>query len=718
MMFYFLINKLKFNLTYAILKNKKMAEAGKKQIKNTGNELETLFRLVWENSIMGMRLTDSDGIVLMVNNAFCALVGRKKTDIENKPFTVIYLSTKSSDNLRKHKERFNLRSVLPYVEKEFTLWNNEKKWFGVTNSFLDIDNKTKYLLSIFRDITELKKSEDALIESEKRFRLLFENSAESFCIISDKFEECNKKTCELFGCSKEEIIGHTPWEFSPDFQMDGRNSKESALEKINAALNDVPQYFYWQHKRKDNKLIDVEVSLKKFRIRNKDLIQATLHNVTERKRFEKIQNTLYKISEAVHTTSDIQTLYAKIHEVIKSLMSADNFYISLYNESTDLLSFPYFVDEFDSPPEPRKLKKGLTEYVLHTGENMIVTATQDSELRSRGILELIGQASANWLGVALKLEGKTIGVMAVQDYKDESAYGKEEKQLLEFVSEQIAVAIDRKRTAEELKAYTQQLKINKDLLEERAAQLTLLNKKLEESEKKLIEINASKDKLFSIVAHDLKSPFQPLIGMSEILADENNSLTEEERIQFQKGIYNTVKNQYKLLENFLDWSRLQTGKLEFNPIELNLFEIVEGVLKVLTVNAVNKNISVENKINKDAKANADTYMVQSIFQNLISNAIKFTNPGGCVTISEKKIDNSIEVEIEDNGIGMSKDDIKKIFRHDVQHSTMGTSSEKGTGLGLSICKEMITKNGGEIRVTSKLGIGSKFVFTLPQVKQR
>ncbi len=683
------------------------------QIEGTEENLHVLFRLVWENSILGMRLTDSQGIVLMVNNAYCKLFGKNKNEIENKPLSIIYKVNTHSIVEKTHKERFNLRTVIPFLEKEFVLWNNEKKWFSITNSFLTIDKNTTYLLSVFRETTELKKSEKALIESEKRFRMLFENSAESFCIMTNIFEECNKKTCELFGCSREEIVGHPPWEFSPQFQPDGRDSKESALEKINAALNGTPQYFYWQHKRKDNKLIDVEVSLNKFQIGNKNLIQATLHDITERKRFEKIQGALYKISEAVNSTNDIQTLYIKIHEVIKSLMSASNFYIALYNEGTGLLSFPYFADEYDEQPEPRKLKKGLTEYVLRTGKNMIVTGTQDAELRQKGILELIGHASANWLGVALKLEGKTIGVMVVQDYENELAYGESEKQLLEFVSEQIALAIDRKRTADELMAHTKQLKLNKDLLEERAAQLTQLNKRLEESEKKLLEINASKDKLFSIIAHDLKSPFQPLIGMSEILADENNSLSEEEKIQFQKGIYNTVKNQYKLLENLLDWSRLQTGKLEFDPVKINLFENVEEVVRILTGNAVNKNITIINGIVKDVLVYADAYMTQSIFQNLVSNAIKFTNPGGRVTISAKGINKFIEIEIADNGIGMSKNDMDKLFRQDVQHTTLGTSKEKGTGLGLSICKEMINKNGGEIKIESKKGEGTKLIFTLP-----
>ena len=384
----------------------------------------------------------------------------------------------------------------------------------------------------FRDITEKIISEEALIESERRFRSLFEASAEGISIISDKYEECNARLSSLFGCPKEEIIGFAPWEFSPEFQPDGRNSKESALEKINLAHTGSPQYFYWQHKRKNGSLIDTEVSLKSFVVGKRNLVQATIHDITERKRFEKIQNALYKISEAVNTTEDMHTLFSDIHEVIKGLMAAENFYIALYDNEKEIITFPYFVDEFDHAPVPRKPAGGLTEYVLKTGKDLIITGEEDLELRENGVVQLVGEPAAVWVGVVLRHEGHISGVMAVQDYYNKNAFSEIEKQVLVFVSEQIALAIDRKRTSEELVNYTKQLKANKDLLEERARELADLNEQLAKSESTLKDLNASKDKLFSIIAHDLKGPFQPLLGLSDILLEEFDNLTSEEKSRF------------------------------------------------------------------------------------------------------------------------------------------------------------------------------------------
>ena len=685
----------------------------RKQSEEKINETLSLLNATLESTADGILVVNNEGSVTGLNQKF----------IKMWKIPQHLMDTKSDEKLLNFV--FNqLKEPEKFITQVNWLYNHKEKESYDILEFKDgriferfsipqrLNNNVVGRVWSFRDVTEKNTSEEALIESEKRFRSLFETSAEGIAIMSTVFEECNEQLCILFGCPKEEIIGRPPWDFSRLVQPDGRDSQESALEKINAALNGMPQYFQWQHMRKDKTVIDTEVSLKLFHLEGKHLIQASIRDITERKRFEKVQSALYKISEAVNTTEDMQTLYIYIHDVIKSLMPADNFYIALYDKEENIISFPYFVDEYDLAPDPREPGNGLTEYVIRSGQDMIITGEQDLKLRENGEVDLVGKPSAVWVGVALKHEGKVRGVMAVQDYHNDKAYGENDRQILLFVSEQIALAIDRKRTSEELINYTRQLQNSKDLLEERARELAKLNAQLAESENALKELNASKDKLFSIIAHDLKSPFQPLIGLSEILSEDYKTLSDEDRDNFIREMHKTIKNQFKLVENLLDWSRIQTGRMEYCPEKINLSECIDSNIDVLNTNAANKNIILSNVVSNNIYVIADLSMLNSILQNLISNAIKFSYPDNVVILSASVKGNMIETSVDDNGVGLSNGDLEKIFRIDIQHTTTGTAKEKGTGLGLIICKELIEKNGGKIWAKSKSPSGTKFIFTL------
>ncbi|MHB1687417.1 MAG: PAS domain-containing sensor histidine kinase [Ignavibacteriaceae bacterium] len=241
----------------------------------------------------------------------------------------------------------------------------------------------------------------------------------------------------------------------------------------------------------------------------------------------------------------------------------------------------------------------------------------------------------------------------------------------------------------------------------------LAEEKLERHSQELKELNASKDKLFSIIAHDLRGPFNPLLGLSEILVNDFESLSPEEIKDYNKEIYNALENEFTLLENLLNWSRLETGKMKFNPERINLFDKTEGVINLLVGNAKLKDINLSNETEKDIFVSADPNMLHSILQNLIANSIKFTNKCGLIKIYAKKLSNDfILISVSDNGIGMTNDQTKNLFGLTAT-STKGTNDEKGTGLGLMICKEMIERHSGTISVKSEVGKGSVISFTLP-----
>lgn len=271
---------------------------------------------------------------------------------------------------------------------------------------------------------------------------------------------------------------------------------------------------------------------------------------------------------------------------------------------------------------------------------------------------------------------------------------------------------EKKRTDNSIKDYIEELEISKEVLERNAEELVELNKMLFDSEKQLKELNDNKDKFFSIISHDLRSPFNSLLGLTNLLAEDIDELRNEDIKGITADINKASKNLLNLLDNLLEWSRLKTGRIEFEPNDENLYEIIFNVIYLLRGNALTKEISIINNVNKDIIINADINMLSSVFQNLISNAIKFTGKGGEITVSAEEKDTEIEISVQDNGVGMSDDDIGKLFRIDVNHSTLGTAKEKGTGLGLILCKELIEKNGGKIWAESKPGDGSTFRFTL------
>jgi len=237
--------------------------------------------------------------------------------------------------------------------------------------------------------------------------------------------------------------------------------------------------------------------------------------------------------------------------------------------------------------------------------------------------------------------------------------------------------------------------------------------KLKKYSKDLEELNKDKDKFFSIIAHDLRNPFTSIFGFSSVLTEEFDTLSKEEIREYVNYIYTGTKNIYDLIENLLTWSRIQTGRAIIQPVKLNLFNEVQDAINILKIISENKRIELINAVEENIYASGDDNMVDSILQNLISNAIKFTNVSGCIKITSKVLDKFVEISISDNGVGMSRDEIDNLFQIGKQKSKIGTSEEKGTGLGLIICKEMITRLKGQLKVESKVDEGSTFSFTLP-----
>ena len=269
------------------------------------------------------------------------------------------------------------------------------------------------------------------------------------------------------------------------------------------------------------------------------------------------------------------------------------------------------------------------------------------------------------------------------------------------------------KQAEELNKSNTLLEERQKQIENQSEELLSQKEELVEMNNKLYELNASKDKFFSIIAHDLKNPFNTILGLSELLKDEIKSGNLETIDEYSGMIYNSTVQTLRLLENLLEWANSQRGKISFNPVPINLRELSNEEFGTLNDMAIKKNIELKNSFNDNLTIIADKNMIKTVLRNLISNAIKFTHKNGKVEIKSMIINNQVEISVSDSGIGMTKETSAKLFRIDANLSICGTENEKGTGLGLFLCKEFVEKHGGKIWVESEYGKGSVFKLVLP-----
>jgi signal transduction histidine kinase len=266
---------------------------------------------------------------------------------------------------------------------------------------------------------------------------------------------------------------------------------------------------------------------------------------------------------------------------------------------------------------------------------------------------------------------------------------------------------------EKAKLVDQLIQTNKDLTH----QIVLCEKaenKLEQLMHDQKELNATKDKLFSIIAHDLRSPFTSILGFSELLIENMRTYGPENSEEFIVHINSTAEHTLTLLDNLLLWARTQTGQIDFIAENRHPGPIVEEIVGLLNSSATIKNITLNNSVQDELIVYSDPNMLKTILRNLVQNAIKFTNSGGTVDVLAVTQQNQTLFTVTDNGVGMSKETLNNIFKTDIIVITNGTEHERGSGLGLILCKEFVEKHGGKIWAESEVGKGSKFKFTLPK----
>lgn len=681
--------KIKNNpVILGIVKNK----TDKLNVKKELQEFEAKFNAITSSAADGIIIVTEEFNITYWNKAAEKMFGFPFNYAKNKNFLNLVCPTERIEQIKNNLHfNYNTGTKNPGLNIfEYDLINNEEKRIPVEISTAIVQSDDhNHLILIIRDIADRKERNKQISEEWNLTQYFMDYIPFSiyFKDLESRFIKVNKSTVQKLGFdNSDELVGKRDIDiFTAEHAEEARRDELKLINKEEEIINKVEKETW-----KDGKITWVTTTKAPLRDHLGQIIGTfgITRDITQIKKSQLIQQMLLKISSAVNTVTSISGLYFEIHQAVKELMKADNFYIALYDDESNMLTFPYFVDEYDSMPEPRIAGRGLTEYIIRSGKAHLIDAELDMALRKLGETNLIGEFSIIWLGVPLKIGDKTIGAVVVQDYKDPSTYSEEELQILTYVSEQIAHAISKKNSDQQLKQFSEELQ----------------------------ELNASKDKFFSVIAHDLKSPFQGLIGLSRLIVEEYSDLSEEELKSFVQALNESAESTYSLIENLLEWARLQTGRIKFNPASVDIYNIIEEIKMLLYQTADLKKIKIINKVLPATLIWGDKYMLGSLIQNLISNSVKFTNRFGEIVVNSVIKDKMIEVSIADNGIGIDINDIDKLFRIDATFSTRGTEQEKGTGLGLILCKEIVNRHGGEIRIESEKDKGTKVIFSLKIVE--
>ena len=364
-------------------------------------------------------------------------------------------------------------------------------------------------------------------------------------------------------------------------------------------------------------------------------------------------------------------------------------------------------------------REKLDELIIANEENALELVTANKEVASQNdekgkhVAELIvankenalALVTANKLIATQNEEIKKRAAELIIAYKELASQNKEkEKRAAELI-------ITRKELAfqAELVIANKELVFQNDEKTKRAEELTIAHKELEQ----LVQLNNDKNLFISILAHDLRSPLGVLLGLSDLLTENIRQFNIDKIEKLVNEINQSAQNTFTLLQDLLKWSRVQSGKIPFEPQNLSFTDIYKDIIKILNPNAVAKNITINYSLADEINVFADVDMLKAVLRNLVSNAIKFTNNGGAININAEVNSGNVTISVSDNGIGIEPESLTKLFDISKIHTTTGTAKEKGTGLGLLLCKEFVEKHGGKIWVESECGKGSIFYFNIP-----
>lgn len=617
-------------------------------------ESEEKYRIIFENNSAAMAIIEADTTISMVNEAYCQMAGFTKEEVIGSSW-MQHVPPQDIERLIEYDLRRQINPNDVPKRYEFTFYHKNGEIKHSLMSVTELNNKKKGILS-FVDITRRKRSEELLRESEERYRSILNASPDEITItdMEGRILMASPAAIQIFGCKNtDEMIGLSITDFIIPEEREGALSHIDLMKQ--GVIKGLGEY---TGLHMDGSFFTMEVNAEFIRDANGEPFQLIfiVRDVSDRKRAEEEQQ---KAEEWLQTLS-IAIEQSPVATVITDLAGNIVFVNPKFTETTG-----YSAEE----------AIGKNPRILNSG---IKPKTEYEELWDTIL------SGKNWRGVFhnIKKNGELYWESAVI-----SPVKNQEGVITHF----LAVKED----------ITQRIKAEDEI-----------KRKNEE----LIKIDSEKDKFFSIIAHDLRSPFNGFLGLTQIMAEELSSLTRDEIQEIAVSMQNSATNLFRLLENLLKWARMQQGLIPFKKEFVDLLPIVNDSVEMLKESAKNKKIELTVNFPDNLKVFVDVDMLQTVIRNLVSNALKFTPRGGKISISAKTSERKgVEISVTDSGIGMNWAMVDNLFKLDVKTNRNGTEDEPSTGLGLLLCKEFIEKHGGKLWVESQEGKGSVFYFTIPYI---
>jgi PAS domain S-box-containing protein len=569
-----------------------------------------------------------------------------------------------------------------------------------------IGNEQVGVIAGYLDISDRKKAQQQLQRSEELFHSVWDAASDGMELTTKEgiVLEVNQAYCQIMEIRREDIVGAQLTEIvhpslrqraMMDFQEWVQNGSIVQQKESTLCL-------------RTGRSIIVEISRSIISTPiHGEVIFSVMRDITNQKRSETLQNTLYHIADATGDTQKLNNLYEIIDAHISKLIDTRNVLLALYDRNEQIVSYPFVRDErMTTPLAPHKIGKGIVDYVIRAGHSLYATSHVLKRLVERNLIDQLQTTPAQWIGVPLKIEENVVGVIVVQSYHDADRYTREDLLVLEYISHQLALAVDKKRAEEQIRT-----------------QLAIINQKnaeLEFTRDKAIEASKAKSAFLANMSHELRTPLNVILGYTEILSEDLTESGMVEQVNDLDKVQTAGKTLLQIVSDVLDISKIEAGKMEVFPEDFNLEGLIGDVSNTIEPLVTKQS----NRFVKEIAPNLpplynDHVKIKQILFNLLSNASKFTENGiitirAFVTNQELPSDQQIvEITVEDTGIGIAEENLPKLFNDFTQVDGSTTRKYGGTGLGLSLTKRFCEMLKGDISITSTLGKGTSFTVRLP-----